>query len=94
MFRKLLSLALCLCMALTLTSAVAEGTSFTVTDMTGREVELAAPAQRIVALTPSDCEILYAIGASDLLVGRSTYCDYPAEVSELPVVASGADTNV
>ena len=51
MSRKLLSLALCLCMALTLTSAVAEGTSFTVTDMTGREVELAAPAQRIVALT-------------------------------------------
>ncbi len=94
MFRKLLSLALCLCMALTLTSAVAEGTSFTVTDMTGREVELAAPAQRIVALTPSDCEILYAIGAGDLLVGRGTYCDYPAEVSELPVVASGADTNV
>lgn len=38
MFRKLLSLALCLCMALTLTSAVAEGTSFTVTDMTGREL--------------------------------------------------------
>ena len=94
MFRKLLSLALCLCMALTLTSAVAEGTSFTVTDMTGREVELAAPAQRIVALTPSDCEILSAIGAGDLLVGRGTYCDYPAEVSELPVVASGADTNV
>ena len=94
MFRKLLSLALCLCMALTLTSAVAEGTSFTVTDMTGREVELAAPAQRIVALTPSDCEILYAIGAGDLLVGRGTYCDYPAEVQEIPSVQSGYETNI
>ena len=42
----------------------------TLTDMTGREITLDEPATRIVALTPSDCEILYAIGAGDLLVGR------------------------
>ena len=43
MFRKLLSLALCLCMALTLTSAVAEGTSFTVTDMTAARLNWRLP---------------------------------------------------
>lgn len=66
----------------------------TLTDMTGREITLDEPATRIVALTPSDCEILYAIGAGDLLVGRGKYCDYPAEVTEIPAVESGSDTNI
>ena len=66
----------------------------TLTDMTGREITLDEPATRIVALTPSDCEILYAIGAGDLLVGRGTYCDYPAEVLDIPSVESGSDTNI
>ena len=64
------------------------------TDMTGREITLDEPATRIVALTPSDCEILYAIGAGDLLVGRGKYCDYPAEVLDIPAVESGSDTNI
>ena len=67
---------------------------FSVTDMTGREVEFTAPVTKIVALTPSDCEILFALGAGDMLVGRGSYCDYPAEVLEAPVVQSGADTNI
>lgn len=69
-------------------------TAITLTDMTGREITLDEPATRIVALTPSDCEILYALGAGDLLVGRGKYCDYPAEVSEVTVVESGSDTNI
>ena len=68
--------------------------SITVTDMKGRTVTLDKPAERIVALTASDCEILYAIGAEDKLVGRGQYCDYPAEVLDVPAVESGADTNV
>ncbi len=65
-----------------------------VTDLTGREVTLEEPATRIVALTASDCEILFAIGAGDALVGRGEYCDYPAEALEIPVVSSGAETNL
>lgn len=71
-----------------------EDLSITLTDMTGREITLDEPATRIVALTPSDCEILYALGAGELLVGRGTYCDYPAEVLDVTVVASGSDTNI
>ena len=74
--------------------AAAETGGVTVTDMTGREIVLEKPVERIVALTASDCEILYAIGAGDYLVGRGEYCDYPAEVLEKPVVQSGADTNL
>jgi len=66
----------------------------TITDMTGKEVTLDGPATRIVALTASDCEILYAIGAGDLLVGRGEYCDYPAEVLEVPALQSGDNTNI
>lgn len=65
-----------------------------ITDMKGREITLEEPADRIVALTASDCEILYAIGAGDALVGRGTYCDYPPEVLDITEVASGADTNI
>lgn len=33
----------------------------------------------------STTEIIYALGCGDRLVGRSHECDYPAEVSELPI---------
>ena len=66
----------------------------TLTDMTGREITLDAPAERVVALTASDCEILYALGAGDLLVGRGEYCDYPAEVFDVASVKSGSETNI
>lgn len=69
-------------------------TSIVFTDMAGREVKLEKPAQKIVALEPSDCEILYAIGAGGTLVGRGEYCDYPAEVMDIPSVQSGYETNI
>lgn len=74
----------------------AEDTASTVTltDMTGREITLDAPAERVVALTAADCEILYALGAGDLLVGLGEYCDYPAEVLDVPSVQSGYETNI
>lgn len=64
------------------------------TDMTRKEITLDAPATRVVALAAADCEILYAIGAGDTLVGRGEYCDYPAEVANVPAVQSGAETNI
>ena len=69
-------------------------TSFSVTDMAGREVKFEKPVEKAVALTASDCEIIYAIGAEEALVGRGEYCDYPAEVMDIPALTSGANTNV
>lgn len=93
MTRKLVSLFLCMALLCACIPALAEG-SLTVTDMKGREITLDAPASRIVAITASDVEILYALGAGDLLVGRGEYCDWPAEVLDKPVVKSGAETNL
>ena len=72
----------------------APDTIVTLTDMMGHEIVLDKPAERIVALSAADCEIVYALGAGDLLVGRGEYCDYPAEISEVPSVESGGNTNV
>jgi len=94
MSKKLVSLFLCLLLVCSMTCALAEDTSVSVTDMFGREITLTAPATRIVALTPADCEILCAIGCEDALVGRGEYCDYPASIAGVPVVQSGAETNL
>lgn len=93
MSRKLVSLLLCLALCLCALPVLAED-GVTVADMKGREITLDAPAARIVALSPSDCEILYALGAEDTLVGRGQYCDYPEAVLEIPAVNSGAETNL
>lgn len=75
-------------------SSSQEGDGITVTDMTGAKVHLEAPAERVVAVTASDCEILYAAGAGDTLVGRGEYCDYPEEALEIKSVNSGTDLNI
>jgi iron complex transport system substrate-binding protein len=68
--------------------------AITITDLTGREVTLEGPAQRVIATAAADCEIIYALGAQDLLVARGEYCDWPAEVMSLPSVSTGSETNV
>jgi len=65
-----------------------------VTDDAGRRVTLAAPARRIVSLLPSFTEILFAIGAGDRLVGRTTWCDYPPAALAVPSVGDGMPPSV
>ena len=65
-----------------------------VTDDAGRRVALAGPAQRIVSLLPSFTELLFAIGAGDRLVGRTTWCDYPPDALRVPSVGDGMPPNV
>lgn len=86
------TLALLLTALMLLSAGCAQATSLM--DMYGREVVLDAPATRIVALAPSDCEILCALGAEDLLVGRGAYCDYPESILDVPVVETGENTNL
>lgn len=67
--------------------------SVSITDMSGREITLSEPATRIVALAAADCEILYAIGAGDTIVGRTIECDYPDEANLLPYVTVDGKTD-
>lgn len=92
--KRLFCIVLAMIIAACAVTAFASAEEISITDMMGREVKLAAPAQRIVALTAADCEILYAIGAGEYLVGRGEYCDYPDAVLDVPSVQSGYETNV
>lgn len=67
-------------------AAVSEFAAAKFTDSIGREIVIDAPPARIVSLAPSITESLYAIGAGDLLVGRTDFCDYPKEAAALPSV--------
>ena len=92
--RRLFCIVLAMIIAACAMTAFASAEEISITDMMGREIKLSAPAQRIVALTAADCEILYAIGAGEYLVGRGEYCDYPDAVLDVPSVQSGYETNV
>ena len=51
-------------------------------------------AVRVVSISPSTTETLFAIGAGPLTVGRSRYCDRPAEALALPEVGGFVDPNL
>ena len=51
----------------------------------------AAPAKRIVSLTPAITEIICQLGAADRLVGRSSACNYPEEIKKVTVAGDMAN---
>jgi len=55
----------------------------TVTDCYGNEFIIPEKPQRIVSLSPSNTEILFAVGAGHTVVGVTNYDTYPPEVSDI-----------
>ncbi|MFA5234923.1 MAG: helical backbone metal receptor [Sulfurimonas sp.] len=43
-------------------------------------------SERIIALSPSINEIVFALGAEDKVVGNTTFCDFPKEAVNIPKV--------
>lgn len=68
--------------------------SRTYTDDLGREIKLQRPPKRIVSLAPSTTEMIFAVGAEDLLVARSEACDYPPEVEDYPAIVTYPDLDL
>lgn len=52
------------------------------------------PAARVVSLSPSTSEAIYAVGAQSALVGRSKFCDYPPAIAKLPQVGGYVDASL
>jgi len=66
-----------------------------IVDQLGRTVTLETTnPQRIVSLAPSNTEIIYALGLGDRLVGRTDYCNYPAEVEEITSIGGFSTPNI
>ena len=54
----------------------------------GRTIKLGKIPERIVSTAPTPTEMLFAVGAGDLIVGVDDYSDYPAEVANITKVGS------
>lgn len=54
----------------------------------GTSIEIVEGELRLISLAPSMTEVVYALGGGEFLVGRSSACNYPAEVAAVPVIAA------
>jgi ABC-type Fe3+-hydroxamate transport system substrate-binding protein len=65
----------------------------TVRDDFGDPVRLGEPPRRIVSLSPTTTEILFALGAGSRLVGRSDYDLFPDSARLIPSIGQGIQPN-
>jgi iron complex transport system substrate-binding protein len=61
--------------------------SVTYVDDIGRNVQINRIPQRIISLSPSNTEMVYALGLQDKLVGVTSYDNYPPDAKDKPVVS-------
>jgi iron complex transport system substrate-binding protein len=60
-------------------------------DGVGRAVKVPAEVRRVISLAPSTTEILFAIGAADLVAGIDRFSDFPPEAMAKERVGSNVD---
>ena len=61
-----------------------------VIDDADNTITLEQPARRIVSLAPHITELLFAIGAGDLIVGTAEFSNFPAAAARIPRISGGA----
>jgi ABC-type Fe3+-hydroxamate transport system substrate-binding protein len=63
-------------------------------DDMGRDLVIMRPPARVVSLVPSDTYSLFALGCGDRVVGRTRFCELPAEAAHVPTVGGTKDVDV
>ena len=77
------------------TTIAVEATELTATyPVTVGDLTLDAQPMRIISLSPTSTEMLYAIGAGAQVVAVDEYSNYPAEAVALGTMLSGFEPNI
>lgn len=63
-------------------------------DSLNREVTIEKEPVKIISLAPNITETIYALDKQKLLIGRTDYCTYPKEVSEIKSIGSLMKPNI
>lgn len=66
-----------------------QSSEIVVVDRLNRKVCLAGLPKRIISLAPATTELMFAIGAGDLLVGATDHCNYPPAASQIARIGGG-----
>jgi iron complex transport system substrate-binding protein len=66
----------------------------TYTDDYGSMVKIPIHPQRIVSTSPAVTAIIFALGGSDLLVGRTDFCVYPPEAAQITSIGGISNLNI
>jgi iron complex transport system substrate-binding protein len=64
------------------------------TDDLGRTVKVPEKIESVVSLAPNLTEIVFAVGGGDLLVGVTTFCNYPADAKSIRKVGDTQKPNI
>lgn len=62
-------------------------------DEIGNEIHLKSKPSKIISAAPNITEIIFSIDAQKLLVGRTSFCNYPEEVKDIPIVGDLINLN-
>ncbi|HSU97276.1 MAG TPA: ABC transporter substrate-binding protein, partial [Gemmatimonadaceae bacterium] len=76
------------------TNTTATNPSSVARDDFGRAIPFAIRPHRVVSLNPTTTEVMFAIGAGTLLVGRSHWDDWPDSARTIPDMGNGISPNV
>jgi ABC-type Fe3+-hydroxamate transport system substrate-binding protein len=74
--------------------AAKTGAARTVTDETGRRVEIPVEVRRVVTLAPNLTETIYALGVEERLAGDTDYCDTPPAAKLKPHVGGAQNPSL
>ena len=64
------------------------------TDDYGSVVSVPKTPKRVVSLSPAVTEIMFAIGADSLLVGRTEFCVFPPEATRIENLGGISNLNI
>ncbi|EYE88553.1 ABC transporter substrate-binding protein [Fervidicella metallireducens AeB] len=67
---------------------------YKIVDSYGREVTIDKKPERIISLSPNITEIVTALNATERLVGRTDYCDYPETIKSVASVGSITEPSI